>query len=110
MLRAGIDLSAMPQPVDAAPDESAPAESVTAASTMAPSEAAEVLDVSAGTLTAGPTADGGQQREVGRGSGQGVAIARAAVEKRGGALSLETTLGSGTTFTIRLPIGGAQAA
>jgi PAS domain S-box-containing protein len=47
-------------------------------------------------------------KAVGRGSGQGLAIARAVVEKHGGALTVETELGSGTTFTIRLPIAGVQ--
>jgi PAS domain S-box-containing protein len=46
-------------------------------------------------------------KEVGRGTGQGLAIARTAVrEKHGGELSFETELGRGTTFTIRLPIAG----
>jgi PAS domain S-box-containing protein len=47
-------------------------------------------------------------KAVGRGSGQGLAIARAVVEKHGGTLTVETELGSGTTFTIRLPIAGVQ--
>ena len=46
---------------------------------------------------------------VGRGSGQGLAISRAVVEKHGGTLDFETVLGSGTTFTVRLPIAGVQA-
>ncbi len=46
-------------------------------------------------------------KEVGRGTGQGLAIARNAVrDKHGGDLSFETKLGQGTTFTIRLPIEG----
>ncbi|MGH2945980.1 MAG: ATP-binding protein [Solirubrobacteraceae bacterium] len=49
-------------------------------------------------------------KEVGRGSGQGLAIARAIVDKHAGTLALDTELGAGTTFTIRLPIAGAQAA
>jgi PAS domain S-box-containing protein len=47
-------------------------------------------------------------KEVGRGSGQGLAIARAVVEKHRGSLGLETAVGRGTTFTIRLPVGGVQ--
>ena len=44
-------------------------------------------------------------KEVGRGTGQGLAIARSVVvEKHQGALTFETKLGCGTTFTIRLPI------
>jgi len=46
---------------------------------------------------------------VGRGTGQGLTIARAIVEKHGGTLGFETALGSGTTFTVRLPIAAAQA-
>jgi PAS domain S-box-containing protein len=46
-------------------------------------------------------------KEVGRGTGQGLAIARAIVkDKHCGDLSFETTLGVGTTFSIRLPIEG----
>jgi PAS domain S-box-containing protein len=49
-------------------------------------------------------------KDVGRGSGQGLAIARAVVAKHSGTLALETEPGSGTTFTIRLPIAGAASA
>jgi PAS domain S-box-containing protein len=45
-------------------------------------------------------------KDVGRGSGQGLAIARAVVDKHGGTIAFETVPGEGTTFTIRLPIGG----
>jgi two-component system, NtrC family, sensor kinase len=46
-------------------------------------------------------------KEVGRGTGQGLALARAiVVEKHGGTLTFETELGKGTTFIIRLPISG----
>ena len=42
---------------------------------------------------------------VGKGTGQGLAIARSAiVDKLGGELSFETEIGTGTTFIIRLPI------
>jgi signal transduction histidine kinase len=45
-------------------------------------------------------------KEVGKGTGQGLAIARAiVVTKHGGSLSFESEVGKGTTFTIRLPIG-----
>jgi two-component system, NtrC family, sensor kinase len=45
-------------------------------------------------------------KEVGRGTGQGLAIARTiVVEKHGGSLSFDTEVGRGTTFQIRLPIG-----
>jgi PAS domain S-box-containing protein len=45
-------------------------------------------------------------KAVGRGSGQGLAIARAVVDKHHGAISAESTIGEGTTFTIRLPLAG----
>jgi signal transduction histidine kinase len=48
-------------------------------------------------------------KEVGKGTGQGLAIAHRAVEKHGGALTFETQLGVGTTFVVRLPLGGAPA-
>lgn len=43
-------------------------------------------------------------KKVGRGSGQGLAISRAIIERHGGKLSFETEVGKGTTFYIRLPI------
>jgi len=48
-------------------------------------------------------------KAVGRGSGQGLAIARAIVDRHGGTIECETELGSGTTFTIRLPIQGTPS-
>ena len=46
-------------------------------------------------------------KEVGRGTGQGLAIARAViVDKHQGELDFDTELGKGTTFRIRLPIAG----
>jgi len=46
-------------------------------------------------------------KEVGRGTGQGLAIAwRAVREKHAGELTFETKLGVGTTFFIKLPIAG----
>jgi signal transduction histidine kinase len=48
-------------------------------------------------------------KEVGRGTGQGLAIARAAVMTRhGGTLRFETEVGRGTTFYVRVPVGGAS--
>ena len=45
-------------------------------------------------------------KDVGRGTGQGLAIARrVVVDKHHGKLTFETELGRGTTFFIRLPIG-----
>ena len=47
-------------------------------------------------------------REVGKGTGQGLAIARSVVvTKHGGTLTFASEVGKGTTFTIRLPIDSA---
>ena len=43
-------------------------------------------------------------KSLGRGTGQGLAIARAVVERHHGSLTFETALGAGTTFHIRIPI------
>jgi PAS domain S-box-containing protein len=48
-------------------------------------------------------------KEVGRGSGQGLAISRAVIERHGGALTFDTEMGVGTTFYVRLPMGGSRA-
>jgi signal transduction histidine kinase len=46
-------------------------------------------------------------KEVGRGSGQGLALARQIiVDNHGGTLSFVSEVGKGTTFTLRLPIDG----
>jgi len=46
-------------------------------------------------------------KEVGRGTGQGLAIARAiVVDKHGGRISVQSTPGKGTRFTLRLPLDG----
>jgi signal transduction histidine kinase len=50
-------------------------------------------------------------KPVGRGTGQGLAIARSVVvDKHGGTLTFESTVGKGSTFTIVLPVGGPGAA
>jgi signal transduction histidine kinase len=50
-------------------------------------------------------------KEVGKGTGQGLAIARSViVNKHGGTLRFETESGKGTTFFIRLPIRAIGAA
>jgi signal transduction histidine kinase len=49
-------------------------------------------------------------KEVGKGRGQGLAIARSIVNKHGGTLRFETECNIGTTFFIRLPIGAIDAA
>lgn len=44
-------------------------------------------------------------KEVGRGTGQGLAIAHSViVEKHGGTIAFETEMGRGTTFILRLPL------
>lgn len=49
-------------------------------------------------------------KEVGRGSGQGLAIGHnVIVEKHGGTLEVETEIGTGTRFFIRLPLIPANA-
>jgi PAS domain S-box-containing protein len=46
-------------------------------------------------------------KEVGRGTGQGLAIARSiVVDKHGGDISVESNVGVGTRFVLRLPIAG----
>jgi len=48
-------------------------------------------------------------KEVGRGTGQGLAIARAiVVDRHGGSLSFDSVAGHGTTFVIRIPIDGPR--
>jgi signal transduction histidine kinase len=47
-------------------------------------------------------------KEVGHGTGQGLAIAHSiTVDKHGGALTFESEVGKGTTFTLRIPISGS---
>ena len=46
-------------------------------------------------------------KEVGKGTGQGLALARTTIERHRGSLSCATDVGAGTTFTVRLPIGQA---
>jgi signal transduction histidine kinase len=48
-------------------------------------------------------------KDVGRGTGQGLALARAVVqEQHGGRITLSSQLGVGSTFTIRIPINGPR--
>jgi PAS domain S-box-containing protein len=47
-------------------------------------------------------------KEVGRGTGQGLAISRTIIERHRGALTFETDPGHGTTFTVRLPLDAAK--
>ncbi len=45
-------------------------------------------------------------KEIGKGTGQGLALARATVERHAGSLECDSEPGWGTRFTIRLPVGG----
>jgi two-component system, NtrC family, sensor kinase len=45
-------------------------------------------------------------KEIGKGTGQGLALARATVERHAGSLECTSEPGQGTRFTIRLPVGG----
>ena len=50
-------------------------------------------------------------KEVGRGTGQGLAIARSVVmERHKGTLTFESEVGKGTTFHIRLPVSPGKKA
>jgi two-component system NtrC family sensor kinase len=43
-------------------------------------------------------------KEVGKGTGQGLALARATIDRHSGSLECVSAVGQGTAFTIRLPI------
>ena len=45
-----------------------------------------------------------------RGSGLGLAIARGLVEAHGGTISVDTEVGQGTTFRVRIPLDGSAGA
>ena len=50
-------------------------------------------------------------KEVGRGTGQGLAISRSiVVDRHGGTLTFDSTVGVGTTFYVRIPFAGPRAA
>jgi signal transduction histidine kinase len=49
-------------------------------------------------------------KEVGKGTGQGLALARSVAIRHGGELTFDTEIGRGTTFVIRLPITNATRA
>ena len=48
-------------------------------------------------------------KEVGRGTGQGLSIARNVMKSHDGSLHFETELGKGTTFFIRLPLAAKES-
>jgi signal transduction histidine kinase len=47
-------------------------------------------------------------KEVGKGTGLGLNVAYNIVKKHNGSIEVESTVGKGTTFTIRLPINGVE--
>lgn len=47
-------------------------------------------------------------KEVGKGTGQGLALVRAVADKHHGAVRVESTVGAGSTFILRLPLSGAS--
>jgi PAS domain S-box-containing protein len=49
-------------------------------------------------------------KAVGRGTGQGLALTRSIVDRHGGQLDVQTALGSGTRFVVRLPLHGRPRA
>ena len=48
-------------------------------------------------------------KEVGKGMGLGLTITRQVIKQHGGTLDVDSTLGQGTTFTIRLPLASENA-
>jgi PAS domain S-box-containing protein len=48
-------------------------------------------------------------KAVGKGSGQGLAIARGIMKSHGGELTVSSTVGEGATFTLKLPAGAETA-
>ena len=49
-------------------------------------------------------------KPVGEGTGLGLSISHQIIEKHGGTIDVESTLGEGTTFHISLPVGDGNAA
>ncbi|MDH5676438.1 MAG: ATP-binding protein [Myxococcales bacterium] len=47
-------------------------------------------------------------KEVGRGTGQGLAIARSIMEKHGGTITMKSQVGEGTTFMLLLPLTATE--
>jgi PAS domain S-box-containing protein len=48
-------------------------------------------------------------KEVGTGTGQGLALVRTLVaDRHGGSIDFTSTVGAGTVFTVRLPVGGGE--
>jgi signal transduction histidine kinase len=49
-------------------------------------------------------------KEIGKGTGQGLAIARSVITRHDGEISFDTELGRGTTFVLRIPLRRARTA
>jgi signal transduction histidine kinase len=49
-------------------------------------------------------------KEIGKGTGQGLAISHAVIERHGGKIEFESVVGRGTTFIIRLPLEAPEPA
>ena len=49
-------------------------------------------------------------KPVGKGTGLGLSIIYGIVKKMGGEIAVASSMGLGTTFTVRLPVGGAEPA
>jgi signal transduction histidine kinase len=49
-------------------------------------------------------------KDVGKGTGQGLAISHAVIKRHGGKIEFESAVGRGTTFIIRLPLEAPQLA
>jgi signal transduction histidine kinase len=48
-------------------------------------------------------------KPVGQGTGLGLSLSYGIIQRHGGELSVRSELGSGATFTIRLPVKGARS-
>jgi signal transduction histidine kinase len=47
-------------------------------------------------------------KDVGKGTGQGLAVVHSVVEKHGGTIRVETEMGRGSTFIVRLPLESTE--
>jgi signal transduction histidine kinase len=47
-------------------------------------------------------------KDVGRGTGLGLSVTYGIIERHGGRISVESQLGKGTRFTVRLPLQGRE--
>lgn len=47
-------------------------------------------------------------KEPGRGTGLGLSVTYKIIEETGGTIHVESTVGKGTTFTVRIPLHGSE--